>query len=69
MSDIYLPPTARRALRRWLSGRESIKAIDSLRYALMKSEQTDTITRHELMSLIDCTGYGLLDVLMGKEQS
>ena len=69
MSDIYLPPTARRELRRWLSGRERIKAINPLRYAEFTSERADSMTQHELMSLIDCTGYGLLDVLMGKEQA
>jgi|GEM_PF-6733406 len=63
MNDIYLPPTARRNLRRWLSGRERITGIDRLRYVQFQSEESDTISPQELTVLIDCTGYGLLDAL------
>lgn len=67
MASIYLPPFARRALRRWLSGRGRIKAIDRLRYVQMTTEQADTITYGELASIVDCTGYGVIDALIGIE--
>lgn len=64
MTEIYLPPTARTGLRLWLSGRERIKAIDRLRYVQFTTEQSSTITYRELSSIIDCTGYGVIDALI-----
>jgi len=65
---IYLPPKARNGLRLWLSGRKRIDSIDHLRYVQLITEQALYITFSEFMALIDFTGYGLLDALIGRMQ-
>lgn len=69
MNEIWLPPIAKRGLRRWLSGRAEVDGICRMRLFMFKGEMAEMITTSELMALIDNTGYGCLDAMMGRQVS
>lgn len=69
MFEIWLPPVAKRGLRRWLAGRTEVKGICRMRFAMFKNEMAEVIRLGELRILIDNTGYGLLDAMRGRSVS
>lgn len=69
MFSIWLPPIAKRGIRLWLQGREAVIGIGHVRFSQFLSEEADTIFGDELMKIIDATGYGVLDAMLGRQVS
>lgn len=61
---LILDEHSRQILRLWLSGREKLHNIASLRWVALKSASTAKITHNELAEIIDCFGPKILDLLM-----
>lgn len=69
MNEIYLPPSGRTGLRLWLASRGDVEGISRMRLVQFRHENADTIKFGELMALVDETGYGCLDAIVGRSVS